>query len=144
VILYTSDGCLYDGMDETTVTQLRGEFGLSTAFVSASEWASYVSAHQPVPLTAPQILAAERVEAVSSFLTGVQPTCKTLRAAALVTMDELNLLRQWITAFKAAVSLAATLADLKTRVAALDSMPDRSASQIKGAIQNKINAGTAD
>jgi hypothetical protein len=66
------------------------------------------------------------------------------RAIVLVAIDEINLLRQWITSFKAAVALAASLADLKTRVAALDNLPDRTAAQAKNAVVAKIDAGAAD
>lgn len=72
------------------------------------------------------------------------PTGALIRAVAGVTMDELNAIRQWIEAFKAQVALATTLADLKTRVAALPAMPDRTLTQARTAIQAKITAGAVD
>lgn len=98
----------------------------------------------PAVPTPTEKLAFERSQAVGIIQADPQAFSKAQRAAALVTMEELNLLRQWIEAFKAAVAAATTLADLKSRVAALSAMPDRTATQIKGAIQNKINAGAAD
>lgn len=59
---------------------------------------------------------------------------------ALVSLDEFNILRQWIMAFKVEVAAATNLADLKTRVAALPNLPDRTASQIRGAVRTKIDA----
>jgi hypothetical protein len=63
-----------------------------------------------------------------------------LRGLALATMDEVNLLRQWIVAFKSEVAAASSLADLKARVAALPDLPDRTAAQIKPAIRARIDA----
>ena len=59
-------------------------------------------------------------------------------AEALVILDELNIIRNWITSFKAAVAAATSLADLQSRVAALDNMPERNQSQIIPAIESKL------
>ena len=70
-----------------------------------------------------------------------------IRGLALVTMDELNLLRERLTAQDSAVANATSLADLKSRWAAIaqaQPLPDRTASQIYPAIRAKITAGTAD
>ena len=72
------------------------------------------------------------------------PACKLQRAAALALLDEINALRGWITSLKSAVAAATTLADMKTRVAALASMPDRTAAQVRTAITGKIDSGAAD
>jgi hypothetical protein len=61
------------------------------------------------------------------------------RALALMLLDELNSLRQWTVAFKGQVALATTLADLKTRVAGLSTLSDRTISQAKTAYSNKVN-----
>lgn len=67
-----------------------------------------------------------------------------LRAFASITVDEINILRQWITSFKTQVSLATTLADLKTRVAGLPTVNDRTLSQLKTAIQSRIDDHSVD
>ena len=67
-----------------------------------------------------------------------------LRALALVTLYETNLLREWITAFKAATAAATNLANLQTRVAATPNAPERTAQQLRAAIMAKIDAGDAD
>jgi hypothetical protein len=66
------------------------------------------------------------------------------RAIVLVAIDEINLLREWITSFKAAVAAATSLANLQTRVAALPDLPDRTPAQAKAAVTNKIDSGNAD
>ena len=66
------------------------------------------------------------------------------RAVASVLVDEINALRDWITSFKAATAAATTLADFKTRVAALADLPDRTLTQARTAISGKINGGTVD
>lgn len=67
-----------------------------------------------------------------------------LRAFADIVKDELNNIRGWLVSFKAAVNSASTLADLKIRVAALPNMPDRSLSQLKTAIESRIDSGGVD
>lgn len=74
----------------------------------------------------------------------LSPEGVRLRAALLVTLDEINNLRQWIEAFKAQVASATNLADLKTRVATLPATPDRTSTQLKTAIKNRIDNGSAD
>lgn len=81
------------------------------------------------------------VDAVENDHTAVY---KTLRGTAAVLVDEINILRQWIVAFKVEVAAAASLADLKTRVAALPNLPDRTLTQAKTAIKAAITAGTVD
>lgn len=63
------------------------------------------------------------------------------RAVMLTLIDELNLLRQWITSFKAATAASSSLADLKARVAALANMPDRTATQARNSVAAKIDSG---
>lgn len=41
MILYTSDGCKYEGMDESTVTNLRLDLGKETSFVTEDEYDAY-------------------------------------------------------------------------------------------------------
>jgi len=66
------------------------------------------------------------------------------RAIVAVLVDELNALRQWLASFKVEVAAATTLADLKTRVAGLPNMPNRTLAQAKTAILDRIDDGTAD
>jgi hypothetical protein len=64
---------------------------------------------------------------------------RALRAVAALTVDELNDLRAWITSFKAEVAAASSLADLKTRVAALPNLPQRTYAQARTAVRNAVD-----
>ncbi len=64
-----------------------------------------------------------------------------LRAVVLVAADEVNAIRQTWTDFKTQVAAATTLADLKTRVASLPNMPQRTNDQVRTAVLGKIDAG---
>lgn len=97
--------------------------------------------------TAPQIAAAQTVLDTTTpatpetrAQTEIDNWPIAVKAAFLATLDELNLLRDWITAFKAAVAAATSLANLQTRVAALPNTPDRTVPQAIQAVRDK--AGT--
>ena len=99
--------------------------------------------------------AQETADALASLTTNSRLSAKNsvdelspegvrLRAALLVTLDEVNILRQWLASFKTEVAASSNLADLKNRVATLPATADRTASQLKTAIKGKIDAGSAD
>lgn len=77
-----------------------------------------------------------------TFINKTDSNAKALRAIAAVLVDEINSVREWITSFKAQVALASSLADLKTRVAGLPDMPDRTLAQAKNAYITKVNNNT--
>lgn len=66
------------------------------------------------------------------------------RAVVAVAASEINILRDWLAAFKTQTALAASLADLKTRVATLPTTPQRTLAQVRTAIKAEIAAGTVD
>lgn len=68
------------------------------------------------------------------------PSPQLSEAIVLLTMDEINNLRGWIVSFKAATAAASSLADLKTRVAALPNMPNRTTNQLVNALSAKLDA----
>jgi hypothetical protein len=68
------------------------------------------------------------------------PSPQLSEAIVLLTMDEVNNLRGWIVSFKAATAAASSLADLKTRVAALPNMPDRTTNQLVTELSAKLDA----
>lgn len=84
----------------------------------------------------------EERDAAASVL--ANPGGKLIRAVVLLVLDEFNSHALKINAILDAVDAATSLADLKTRVAAIVDYPPRTAAQLKTAIQNKINAGDAD
>lgn len=87
--------------------------------------------------------AQERTQA-TALVGDPQAQLKVLRALMLTAMDEINILREWLTSFKTQVAAASSLADLKTRIAGLPDTPDRTAVQLRTAITNKISGGAAD
>lgn len=64
---------------------------------------------------------------------------RLLRAVALVARDEINVLRQWIMAFKAEVAAATSLANFQARIATLPNTPDRTVDQMRTAIRNRVD-----
>ena len=46
MIYYTSDGCMYQGMDQATVIRLRTELGWNTTFVTQDEYNTFIAAQQ--------------------------------------------------------------------------------------------------
>lgn len=66
-------------------------------------------------------------------------------AIALTARVEINILRQWITTFKAQTALATSLANLQTRVASnTPNLPDRTMAQLIQAIKDVLDSGDAD
>lgn len=90
------------------------------------------------------LLLKDRNLASTIFDVDTSSIAKAIRAFALITLDEVNALRNMWTAFKAEVDAAASLADLKARVASLPNLPERTSQQLRTAIQNRITAGDAD
>lgn len=64
---------------------------------------------------------------------------KMMAAFSDILKDEFNSLRQWQESFKSAVAAANNLSDIKTGVAGLPSLPDRTLAQLKTAIQNRMS-----
>ena len=85
-----------------------------------------------------------RASAISRLDNDKTDLLKLQRAEAGIAIDEINAIREWITSLKAAVAAASTIANLKTGVAALPNMPDRTLAQAITALKNKINGGTVD
>ncbi len=79
---------------------------------------------------------AER--ATDLFLTHPQFR-KLMTAYSDILKDELNIVRGWTLSFKAAVATAGNLGQLQSEVAALPDLGDRTLSQLKTAIQNRIS-----
>lgn len=76
-----------------------------------------------------------------AFMTALATNPRAFRAVAAIMVDEINALRDWITAFKVATNAATSLADFKTRVAALPDLPDRTLAQAKSEFITKVQQG---
>jgi hypothetical protein len=85
-----------------------------------------------------------RSDAATQIQSETSSDAKLKRALAAVLLDELNLHALKHNAILDAVDAATSLADLKTRIAAIPDYPQRTLTQLITAIQNKINAGTVD
>lgn len=105
-----------------------------------------------VAVSSPSLLTSQQRASAVTLATAPEPASKLTRAAFYsiidVAVSEINLLREWIVAFKVAVAGAATLAALKTAVANLPDMPDRTTqgavATVKANIATHINAGDVD
>lgn len=64
---------------------------------------------------------------------------KLMIAFADVIKNEINLVRGWTVDFKAEVAAASNLGDLKTRVAVMATLDDRTLSQLKTTITNRVS-----
>ena len=90
-----------------------------------------------------QIVPNNRVQAIATKDDTSQEGMR-LRALILILLDELNVIRTWTRDFKIEVSQASSLANLKTRVATLPDLTNRTLAQAKTAYESHINNGNAD
>lgn len=79
-------------------------------------------------------------DAAKALFDELKDVGRSLKAIAGLTVDEINVIRQWLTSFKAGTAGAATLAAFKTMVAALPDMPDRTDAQARTAFRNLVDA----
>ena len=91
---------------------------------------------------AAQALLDDRADAVADLLD--RRSGMLVRALADTIKDELNILRFWTRDFKDAVDAATSLATLKTSVAAMPTLGDRTLTQLRTAINNRITGGGVD
>lgn len=108
-----------------------GQKAAAEAALAAFDWSA--AAEDAWGVQRDKTLASSLMDAVSPDVLAI-----IIRALALLTMDELNVLRAWIASFKAEVAAATSLADLKTRVAALPATPQRTKAQIFPALQSRV------
>lgn len=118
--------------DPSATTQQRTD---AQAAVDAFDWSD------PAQVSYENLQS--RTQAVT-LLSDPQPSPKVLRAVLLLTLDEINLLRQRDADRAADVAAATSLANLQTRWAARAALAQRTAAQLRTAITNKLNAGDAD
>ncbi len=79
---------------------------------------------------------------VLDYMSSPDPDARAYRTVAAIMVDEINILREWIVSFQAAVAAATSLANLQTRVAALPNLPDRTLAQARSAFIARVNSGT--
>jgi hypothetical protein len=109
-----------------------------------AEWQEYLAEWGGFAPGTPEFAALVARRADAAGLDAPTGGPRVLRAVVALTVDELNDLRSWVTAFKATTAAATSLADLKTRVANLPNLPARTLQQARAAIVNKVEAGDVD
>lgn len=90
----------------------------ATAFTAAQITACQ-AAIDTCPATSPELTAQSWVDRMPL----------EEKAVLLTLLDEINRLRGWLASFKAAVAASTSMADMKTRIAALPDTPDRTVAQ---------------
>ncbi len=98
-----------------------------------TEWAAILAEQ------APAAVAAATIAATKADYDTTDRNAVLLRAVVATLLDEINVLRAWIAAFKVETAAASSLADLKTRVAGLPAMPARTPTQARTAIFSKVD-----
>jgi hypothetical protein len=88
--------------------------------------------------TAADVAQAASAAAFKAFQAELDNSQLITKGLALTILDELNRITNRIRDFDAAVQAATSLADLKTRVAGLLPIPDRTAAQLKAAVKTKV------
>jgi hypothetical protein len=78
--------------------------------------------------------------AAKQFHLALDAENRALRATVKILVDELNILRQWMTDMKAATASSTNYATLKSGIAALSSTPQRTYLQARTAIETLIDA----
>lgn len=84
-----------------------------------------------------QLLSDSRDELIQDQIDYIE---SVLRQVVDLTIKEINLLRQWIMDYKSEVAAATSLADLKSRIAAMDDMLDRTFAQFKTQLRNGLGS----
>jgi hypothetical protein len=124
-----------EGVAATVTVTPSNQQACAQATINAFDWgASAQTAWENLKLRA----------AAKALFATIEREGKALRCFALATKDEVNVLRAWLAAFKVEVDAAATLANLKTRVATLPATPARTDLQLRNAIDACIDGGTQD
>lgn len=67
-----------------------------------------------------------------------------LRAFADIIKDEINVIRTWARDYKAVVASANNFSSLKSGVAGMADLPDRTLAQLKSAIEARVDSGSVD
>lgn len=107
-------------------------------------------AEEAVSDDAPEVVAfrnpaAKTVRELAALLLGLSdPVARAIRAAVLLMMDELNVLRQRDRDRATDVAAATSLADLKTRWALRPGLADRNAGQMRPNLVARVSTPDAD
>lgn len=84
-------------------------------------------------------LLTELREAAKQYHLALQAENRALRATVKILVDELNILRQWMTDMKAATAASSSYATLKSGIGTLPATPQRTYAQARTAIETLID-----
>lgn len=134
-----------------STTQVYSSAAGNYVLVSDPTYVTWLQTHRPTKIATEADLGAVfalhglrpvAANVLSSYQDGLTAYFDVLdnihRAAALVVMDEDNRTKVDIASMASAVAAATSLADLKTRFAAISFTPQRTAAQIKSAIRARL------
>lgn len=147
---YTITSAAWSNSDQTSAVLQTVESGAVLVslhrpdlWLQFVEWSS-TPGNTVAAYAQPDMTALLRAAAKAILATGTGEQAKKDRAIVAILLDEINDLRAWITSFKAATAAATTLADFKTRVAALSNMPARTMAQAKTKYEAMVDSGKQD
>lgn len=126
-----------DGRTRTTIGQWIVDYDPPTAPTIADVQA------QAAP-SAAQIYSALQAATAAMFQDRQSGFGRALRAIGAVVLARVNATDQTLTNLLAAIAAAASLADLKTRAAAISAPPQFTLTDVKQAITNAINSTDSD
>ena len=105
-------------------------------------WIAYPAPNDSVDLMDASARAAVDAQLLSDryddIVSQLEQAEDILRQVVIMTVGEINLLREWIVNFKAAVAAAGNLGQLQTAVEALPDMPDRTFAQVKQQLRDSL------
>lgn len=137
--------------DRTTQTETEVQILLSTTPIRYFKKTGDPEISEMNPLEKAQVDDEIRLRRIlftrnlsSTSLRAIDSNAMLVRALAETAIDEINIIRRWDMSLKTAVAAASTLAQLKTNIAALPSLPDRTSLELRNSILNKILSGAAD
>lgn len=145
-------GCLY--FDAGTTTTQAEYDRIKTLFKTVPQQHIKIVNDSPEEMTSQEktavndAMASEQTASIranaKAQLDGFSDNPLFLRALADILKDEINILRKRDRDRASDVAAATSLANLQTRWAARSSLDDRTLSQLKTAIQNRVDDGSVD
>ncbi len=136
VVVY--DGAMvFPGFETVNITNIDPAPGIGWAYANGVFTPPDYAAIEAAKL---QALYA----AAKALLTADDAISKKEKAVLLVILDEFNTHSVRINGILSAVAAATSLANLQTRMALVQAMPTRTATDLKTAVSNKIDNGDAN
>jgi hypothetical protein len=118
---------------QLTTAQMSAQDAQEAADAAAAAAAAYIAATNAAAIQA--AINASNAVRYAEMESDLEQAIVIQKGVAFCTMDQLNLLRAWITDYKAAVSNSTSLANMQTRVAALPSFAPITTNGLKTAVR---------